>query len=359
MSEILERLRQGDLPDQAAEAIVNGLMPMEGEDLIVALFIIGSDKPAYLDRAQATFDSMPEGIKASCFEREGQDPELLDFFLRHFKVTSAPKSALLLNGNTPASAIAAAAPEIEPMLLDLAVNNQVKILEDPSIIDGLRLNPALSITQTQKLDEYGYLLLKNQISSSDELENLSPREIEMEAIAETIEFVKVFGKEMGPMTKGSIEEPEVETREKEKEDPSSSRDKSSKISVMEQLSSMSTPQKIQAAIKGDREVRTILIRDSNRLVCCAVVKSPRITDAEIEFYANLRNVQTDVLRLIAGNREWTKSYKVAHNLVRNPRTPIAQSCRLLPRLNKRDLRNLERDRGIPEALRTMAKRMAR
>jgi uncharacterized UPF0160 family protein len=90
-----------------------------------------------------------------------------------------------------------------------------------------------------------------------------------------------------------------------------------------------------------------------------VIKSPRITESEVEFYAALRNVQTDVLRLIASNREWLKSYKVIHTLIKNPRTPLAYTTKMLPRLNKKDLRSLERDRNVPEALRKMAKRMTK
>jgi hypothetical protein len=360
VSEFLIRLHKGELPQHAQEALVKGILPVESEELITAIYLICTRQEQHLDQARDTFEGLPDGVKKTYFENRDLDAEILDFYLRHFSIPTEAKSAILLNPNTMGSSIEAAAADLESQLLDLAVNNQVKIQDEPGIVEALRLNPGLSITQKQKLDEYERLLLRSKIAPAEELEDRDTDEIIQEAIDDAREFVQTFGKESGPfkmassvVDSGPSAEPVSDDQQAEPTSPKQ------KLSVLEQLQSMSVPQKIQAAIKGDREVRGILIRDSNKQVCTAVVKSPRITDAEVEFYANLRNVQTDVLRLIAANREWTKSYKVIHNLIKNPRTPIAQTTRLIHRLNKRDIRNLQRDRGIPEALRTMARKLGR
>ena len=44
---------------------------------------------------------------------------------------------------------------------------------------------------------------------------------------------------------------------------------------------MSAAQKIALALKGNREARTALIRDSNRMISASVLKNPRITDREV------------------------------------------------------------------------------
>ncbi|MDJ0834914.1 MAG: hypothetical protein QNK37_00275 [Acidobacteriota bacterium] len=369
MDDILERIRSGNIPDHALGALARGMVPIEGEIMIEALFLVCEKDPGLLEDARTTFDGLPDGLKKTFFQNREIEADINAFYLKGFSLPVEVKSAIILNPMTPAVAIAEAAPGLESVLLDLAVNNQVKILEEPAIIDRLRLNPALSINQKQKLDEYGRLLLKAKIAPAEELEGLSTKEIEEQAIADAREFVAAFGKESGPMKKTSMmdtarakpaakEEPKVEAPPSESPKPGAPV-KKEKLSILEQLASMSVPQKVQAAIKGDREVRSTLIRDSNKLVCCAVIKSPRITESEVEFYSNLRNVQTDVLRLIASNREWTKSYKIIYNLIKNPRTPIAFTMKFLPRLNKKDLKGLERDRNVPEALRKMAKRIGR
>ena len=71
---------------------------------------------------------------------------------------------------------------------------------------------------------------------------------------------------------------------------------------------------MKLASKGDREARGILIRDSNRMVATAVIHNPRITDQEVENIAAMRTVADEVLRLIALNRNWARSYPVIHNL---------------------------------------------
>ena len=111
------------------------------------------------------------------------------------------------------------------------------------------------------------------------------------------------------------------------------------------------------AIKGTREARMILVRDPNRVVACAVLRNPRLTDNEVEYISSIKTAPEDVLRQIGMNRAWTRSYLVIHNLVRNPRTPVALSLNFLNRIQTRDLRNLASNKNIPDVIRTMANRM--
>jgi hypothetical protein len=112
------------------------------------------------------------------------------------------------------------------------------------------------------------------------------------------------------------------------------------------------------ARKGDREARSILIRDSNRVVSTAVINNPRITDHEIENIASMRTVADEVLRLIAMNRAWTRSYTIIYNLCRNPRTPIPTSLGMLPRIRTKDLQTIAVNRNISEAVRRQAGRLS-
>ena len=120
---------------------------------------------------------------------------------------------------------------------------------------------------------------------------------------------------------------------------------------------MSAAEKIQAAMKGNAEARAILVRDPSRLVATKVLKSSKLSEQEIESFANLRNAHNEVLRMIVTNRQWTKTYGVAHALTRNPRTPTGISLTMLNRLVIRDLKNLSSDKNIPEVIRRSAKRL--
>jgi hypothetical protein len=85
-----------------------------------------------------------------------------------------------------------------------------------------------------------------------------------------------------------------------------------------------------------------------------VLQSPKVSDAEMEAFASMKNVSEEVLRLIASNRAFIKTYAVVRALVNNSRAPIDITLPLLPRLNERDLKNLSLNRNVPEAIRGVA-----
>ena len=126
--------------------------------------------------------------------------------------------------------------------------------------------------------------------------------------------------------------------------------------VTQRLAEMTVAQRVVRAMKGSREERAILIRDSSKLVATAVLSSPKLTDTEVESIAKMANVQEEVLRIIGRTRAWVKSYAVAVALARNPKTPVALSMNLLSRLTDRDLKLISTDRNVPDVLRATARR---
>ena len=129
-----------------------------------------------------------------------------------------------------------------------------------------------------------------------------------------------------------------------------------KDTVSQKIAAMSMPEKLKAATKGTKEMRAILVRDPNKLICAAVMSSPKLTEQEVEGIARMASVSDDVLRIIGANRAWMKNYKIASGLTRNPKTPLALSLNILHRINDRDLATLAVDRNVPEQLRIAAKK---
>ncbi len=117
-----------------------------------------------------------------------------------------------------------------------------------------------------------------------------------------------------------------------------------------QLQEMSVSKKIEFAMKCNKEARTILIRDSNRLVQMSVIRSPKITESEIVTIANNRSVNEDVLKYISTQREWMKNYEVRVALVFNPKTPIFISTKIVYSLKDRELSKLGKSKAVPRAL---------
>jgi hypothetical protein len=129
-----------------------------------------------------------------------------------------------------------------------------------------------------------------------------------------------------------------------------------RLSGTQELAAMNFPQRLRAAMKGTREQRAILIRDPNKMICASVLSSPKVSVPEVETFARMQNVSEDVLRIIANNRAWLKSYGVVLALTKNPKTPLAMSMQLMTRLTTKDLAKLSVDRNVPEALRISSRK---
>src|SRR5258708_2875612 len=70
-----------------------------------------------------------------------------------------------------------------------------------------------------------------------------------------------------------------------------------------------------------------------------------------------RAVREDVLLEVAKRREWVARYSICRALISNPKTPVAISVRLLPKMSVRDLRLMSRDRNVADAVRSSATRL--
>jgi len=128
-------------------------------------------------------------------------------------------------------------------------------------------------------------------------------------------------------------------------------------SALQKISKLDIKGRIQLAMKGTKEDRSILIRDSTKLVALAVLESPKITDGEVEKFASQKNVLEAVLRQIPMKRRFAKNYGVVRNLVGNPRTPLDVSLGLIKNLLVADLKNLSANKEVSDTIRKLATKM--
>jgi hypothetical protein len=123
------------------------------------------------------------------------------------------------------------------------------------------------------------------------------------------------------------------------------------------LSMLPIKDKVKLAMRGSREQRSQLVRDPNKLVSCAVLSSPKLTEAEVEAFTRMGNVSEEVLRIIGTNRTWVKNYGIMAGLAKNPKTPLTVSLHLIPHLNVRDIKLMAMDRNLPEQVRLGARKI--
>jgi hypothetical protein len=134
-------------------------------------------------------------------------------------------------------------------------------------------------------------------------------------------------------------------------------DPEKRMTLMQRLARMNVVARVQLALKGDKQERSLLIRDPCKVVQRAVLQSPRISEQEIEAFAAMSTLSEEVLRQIANNKYLRKNYTISHNLVFNAKTPLDITLHLLPNMTLPDLKTLGMNRNVPETLRKMAARL--
>jgi hypothetical protein len=127
--------------------------------------------------------------------------------------------------------------------------------------------------------------------------------------------------------------------------------------TMQKINGLDVKGRIQLALKGNKEERSILIRDGTKVVALAVLEAPKLSDGEVEKFALQKNVLEAVLRQIPLKRRFMKNYIVVRNLVANPRTPLDLGLGLMKHLMVVDLKNISANKEVSETVRKLAMKM--
>ncbi len=127
-----------------------------------------------------------------------------------------------------------------------------------------------------------------------------------------------------------------------------------RLSTLQKIARLSVGLRVQLAMKGNKDERFILIRDGSKVVSSAVLQSPKLSDAEVETFSAMKNVQESVLRDICRSRKFMKNYSVIRNLINNPRCPLDLGLTLLNHMLLNDLKNLSLNKNVSETLRKMS-----
>jgi hypothetical protein len=130
-----------------------------------------------------------------------------------------------------------------------------------------------------------------------------------------------------------------------------------RVNTVQKINALDVKGRIQLALKGSKEERSILIRDGTKVVAMAVLEAPKLSDGEVEKIASQKNVLEAVLRQIPLKRRFMKNYKVVRNLVANPRTPLDLGLGLMKNLLIADLKNISANKEVSETIRKLAQKM--
>ncbi len=376
------RKHTGGAPAPLRMMAAKGMAPIAPKELVHVVYLLTGDPDAKIaEAADKTFATFPDRILQAVLA-EKIAPQVLDLFAE--KLVNNPKwmETILLNRVTQDETFSkVAAVSTDETVITLVANNQERILRHHDICRSLKKN---SHTLKSTLDNVVDFMVRNGIVLDDvpefgesisrlgktELEEAVKNiEIPFELLSPDLqEKAYKEGKAPPGYRPGGDGEPtareisddmtaeelEALLKEEEGEDADKKRE-----TINQKIAKLSTSQKIAAALKGNKEVRTILIRETNKLVAEAVIKSPRITPQEIVGAANSRSVNDSVIRHIANSREMTRMYAVKLALTNNPKAPQPVAMRFLTMLRESDLRNVSKSKSVPAAIQQQAMRMVK
>ena len=361
-SVLVEQIRSGTAPLNIRQYAAQGLLPIPEDQLIALQVVLSKDRTQEIaDLAKASLAHVPETTWVRIVERRDPDVDVLDYCLDQPSFPPLIKEKILLNHSIPDSFIRrVAATEMGP-LLDLIINNQVRLLRDPEILKSLEQNPFITHDQKRRIEEFKteFVFKKRHEAAAtiEEVTHLTFEDILARIPDLDVEAQRMI-QEIDRTPQEEISEEQAQqvlqnmfTPEELKEIPDET------FTVYERILKMSQGEKVRAALFGNRDERNILIRDGNRVVASMVLKNPKLTDPEMENYAMMRNLDSELLRQMGRSRDFVRRYVVVHNLVKNPKTPSPVSLNLLKLLREVDLRNLSRDRNIPDVIRRQALRL--
>ncbi|HEY6232533.1 MAG TPA: hypothetical protein VIW64_14820 [Pyrinomonadaceae bacterium] len=377
----------GTAPAQARLAAASGLLPLPQSDLLEVLVALRqSDDPEIAEAANETLTTQDTHDLLTAAKAPETSIAVLDYLATLSTQTRELHEAVIMNSKTPDHAIAALASSTsDSSLLDLIAMNQQRLVRFPKIIDAILGNSDRSADAERRARETRREFFEKERGAQQIAQELRSRGnsaaaeffesadfsagLTIEDAWLIAEHIEVSDAELDNswLPSERYEELKLETAEEhaanfkralEFEQSEKGEVPPERVSLIRRIMFMNVKDRMKLGMKGDREARSILIRDSNRVVATGVIQNPRVTDQEVENIASMRTVADEVLRLIALNRNWARSYPIIHNLVRNPRTPIPTVISTLPRIRTKDLKNLSQNRNVSEAARRQALRLS-
>ncbi len=340
------------------------LVPMGPKEMATALYMLTFDPDAAVrETAVKSAAALPDRILSVALRDDTADAPVLEYYAEVFSSRDEYLEMLVLNAATPDAAVQRITERADERIVEIVAQNQLRMLRHADIVRALVNNRAARPSTIDNVCDFcvrsglaledlpAYRAARRRIhGGSAQDEELARKvaaeqaiaEAQAEAALENMGAAAPDGEEK-PVAPGSAEERALEQK---------------KESITQQVMKLGIAKKIEwANKKGNREVRSILLRDPNKLVQLAVIQSPRITEGEISKVALSRTAPQEVLQFIYNNRQLMKNYQIKMNIVTNPKVPVGVSMRFLSTLRMAEVKAVAKNRNVSQGLATAAKKL--
>lgn len=222
-------------------------------------------------------------------------------------------------------------------MLEVLLDNQIKMIAYPGIMEIMEKNPAADNFILSKITEIREFYLKEEAE-----------EIPEEAVLKDDAVKEAISSEQHG-EKGTAEEDAGEL-----DDLDSVKVVETALTTLQEINKMSISERIKLALGGSKTHRMILVKDPNKMVALSVVESPKITTDEVVLLARNKSIDGEIIAKVSRNREWIKNYPIILELVQNPKTPVKDALGFIKKLHMRDLKQASKNKNINPVVRTLA-----
>ena len=334
---------KGQVPRQIRLFAAQGLLPVPREDLLSIQSVLSSDPDKEL--AEVAAESLRNEEEKTILDWIRDHPPesiVLDQLIR-VRDSEPIWSAVAADGNVSDETLRVLAKNATPLVQDIIITNQVRVLGCLEILDDLRANPQVNQVVLRRVREFEEEFIEKVLAEQEAAATIGP------SVEEAIDALHAIGAHIPkedvmpyPASEDQLLADAVDRSDQE---------------AHARLLKMSVHERIICALRGTREERAILINSRNRLVQRSVLACPKLSDSEIEQFASSRSVAEEVIKAISDNRRWLRNYSVIVALALNPKTPVYTAKSILMRLNYRDKVRVSRDRNLSPVTRQIATKL--
>jgi len=349
---MIDQIRESSVSFETMRAAAHGAVDAPPAEIIEILVLLTSN-PIFRKQAILTLAGWDEASCITVLRDPSTSKSVLDYFLHRDNRRPALLPALLENPSVEEQTLRQITQETSQEVVESLLASP-RVMGSGNLLNSLLINPRLASTQLETIRK----ALAN-LGDSDGTTYIYEEELDRYLLEHADEIRAEQGKPFELFQ--DPDDPDAASPEWDLGIAGADLSPAmlERLSVFQRIARMNVSERVQLAIKGNREERFILIRDGCKVVARAVLESPKLTDQEAEIYAAMKNVQESVLRGIGGKRKLIKNYSVIRNLVSNPRCPLDVQLTLIKNLMNNDLRALSANKNVSDTLRKLAMKMFR
>jgi hypothetical protein len=340
------------MQEMAARGIAPGIRP--GEMVAVLVVLSSSERASVRDTAQQTLGKLPDQVLNGALGG-ALHPAVIDALAIAYAERYEIVERLISTAEIPIETVERLAKAGSEKVSEMIATNEERLLANPTIIEALYMNKRTRMSTADRLIELAVRnnIILHGIPAFREAALAIQNELILEASEEPTPDDILFQE-----TEELAEKLRLTAGEDTHEETDEGQEvlKEAMIPLYKRIADMTISQKVRRAQLGSREERMLLVRDNNRMVSSAAVRSPMMQEDEAILISRNRNMSDEVLRVIGSTPEFTKSYSVKRNLVENPKTPISIATRLITFLRENDLRLLSKSKNVTGPVQEAARR---